>query len=402
MPCEPLPGATESQGPALPDGVPPLTTLYLYLTEGCNLRCRHCWIVPTFAGGRPDPGAYLPLDLLARAVAEGRPLGLSQAKLTGGEPLLHPHFVQVVDLLSAAGLDLTMETNGTLLDGDLARYLKERTRLHFVSVSLDGPTPAAHDSFRGVEGSFAAAVQGVRHLAAVGYRPQVIMSLYRGNVQDVEQVVALAVELGAGSVKFNPVTRSGRGAVMHERGEALDVDRVLELARFVRGPLQRRVPVPLYLETPPALYTVGELLARPPVGCQIRHILGILATGEMALCGVGRMVPGLCFGSLRDTGLAAVWQGHPVLRQLRQELGGIYPEVCGLCIHAAQCLTHCVAQNYVESGRLVWPDALCAGAYERGRFPVERLRAGARQKPPTTASAHGVVALPVAPVEEER
>jgi SynChlorMet cassette radical SAM/SPASM protein ScmF len=373
--CDPLPESKIE--PCQPDGVPPLTTLYLYLTEGCNLRCRHCWIAPTFAGRQLAPGEYLDVDLLDKAVAEGKPLGLSQAKLTGGEPLLHPHFLQVVDRLTAAGLSLMLETNGTLLDHDLARYLKENTRLGFVSVSLDGPTPAVHDAFRGVEGSFEAAVRGFRHLVEAEYRPQLIMSLYQGNVQSIEQVVALAVSLGAGSVKFNPVTRSGRGIALYEHGEALDLDQVMELAHFVRGPLQRRTPIPLYLETPPALYTVGELLAREQAACQIRYILGILGSGEMALCGIGWTVPGLCFGNLRDTSLADVWRSHPLLQQLRQELDGTYPAVCGECIHAHQCLTHCVAQNYLDSGQLVWPDALCAEAYARGQFPAERLRAGA-------------------------
>jgi hypothetical protein len=43
-----------------------------------------------------------------------------------------------VDLLTEAGLGLDMETNGTLLTAELARYLKEETNLGFISVSIDG------------------------------------------------------------------------------------------------------------------------------------------------------------------------------------------------------------------------------------------------------------------------
>ena len=35
----------------LPDGVPPLTSLYLYIAGSCNLACRHCWITPRFVNG---------------------------------------------------------------------------------------------------------------------------------------------------------------------------------------------------------------------------------------------------------------------------------------------------------------------------------------------------------------
>ena len=104
---------SQEQLPDLPDGVPALTSFYLYLTSACNLRCRHCWIAPSFVDGKPAPSDYLDLDLLRRAVAEAKPLGLHNAKLTGGEPTLHPQFVEIVDLLTNEGLSLNMETNGT-------------------------------------------------------------------------------------------------------------------------------------------------------------------------------------------------------------------------------------------------------------------------------------------------
>jgi SynChlorMet cassette radical SAM/SPASM protein ScmF len=259
--CDPEPETTTAaRPPGLPEGVPPLTSFYLYLTSGCNMCCRHCWIAPTFVDGRPSPGEYLDLALLRKAVAEAKPLGLQSAKLTGGEPTLHPQFVEIVDYLTAEGLSLNVETNGTLIDAGLARHLKEKTSLTFVSVSIDGPDPEVHDPFRGVPGSFEAAVRGFRALVEAGYKPQLIMCPHRGNVEYVEDVVRLAAELGAGSVKFNPVTRSGRGIAMHEQGGTLEFAEIVELAHFVRGELQQRTPIKLILSTPLALYTVGELV----------------------------------------------------------------------------------------------------------------------------------------------
>ena len=380
MLCDPQPAPPPNADLAsLPEGVPPLSSFYLYLSSGCNLHCRHCWIVPTFVDGKPSPGDTIDLELLQRAVQEAKPLGLNHAKLTGGEPLLHPQFVEIVDMLTAEGLSMDMETNGTLMSAELARHLKEQTSLEFVSVSLDGPTPEVHDPFRGVKGSFEAAVQGIRHLVAAGYHPQVIMSLHRGNSQLVEDVVQLAVELGAGSVKFNPVTGSGRGVGMHERDETLDVEEILELAHFIRGELQQRTPVRLFLSTPLAFYTVSELARRGAEGaCYVRHILGILGSGEMALCGIGRTIPELCFGNLRDVSVTDVWFNHPLLLRLRRELDEPYPGVCGQCIHASRCLTYCVAQNYQDNGRLVSPAWLCREAYEKGLFPQSRLREAGR------------------------
>lgn len=379
--CEPVqPEATIEEGPPpldLPEGVPPLSSFYLYMTTGCNLACRHCWITPTFVNGEPSPGDCLDVDLLRQAVVEAKPLGLSRAKLTGGEPTLHPQFVEIADMLTAEGLRLDMESNGTLIDAVLARHLKDETNLSFVSVSIDGATAETHDAFRGVPGAFDAALRGLDHLVDAGYENvQVIMCPHHGNVGELEDLVSLGVERGAGSVKFNPVMRSGRGIAMHERGEALDYDEVLALVHYVRGELQDRTPIPLKIMIPPALSTVGELLRTKDAGgsCHVRHILGLLGTGDMALCGIGRNVPDLCFGRLGQDSLREVWFFHPTLLQLRQDLDGVYPGICGECVHSARCVTHCVAQNYVDSGYLVWPSSLCAEAERRGEFPNSRRR----------------------------
>ena len=203
---------------AMAPDVPALRTFYLYLSAGCNLHCRHCWITPTFVHGQPVPAECLDFDLLKSAVAEAQPLGLAAAKLTGGEPTLHPEFRRIVDFLTAAGLELSMETNATRIDRELAVHLGTRTNLKRVAVSLDSSVPEAHDRFRGVTGAFAAAVAGIGHLVAAGLRPQIIMSVYRGNLEQIEGLIELAIRLGAAAVKFNPVTQSGRGADLHRQG----------------------------------------------------------------------------------------------------------------------------------------------------------------------------------------
>jgi SynChlorMet cassette radical SAM/SPASM protein ScmF len=285
-----------------------------------------------------------------------------------------------VDLLTDEGLGMDMESNGTLIHADLARHLKKETNLSFVSVSLDGACAETHDGFRNVDGAFEATLRGLDNLVDAGYKNvQVIMCPHRGNVGEMEDVIQLAVDHGAGSVKFNPVTRSGRGIAMHERGEALDHGEVLALTRRVLGELQDQASVRLIIMLPPAMMTIKELMRTKRGGgsCHVRHILGLLGTGDMALCGIGRSVPELCFGRLGEDSLREVWCNHPMLLQLRRDLDDVenYPGVCGDCVHAARCLTHCVAQNYVDSGHLVWPSSFCAEAVRRGEFPASRRRA---------------------------
>jgi SynChlorMet cassette radical SAM/SPASM protein ScmF len=366
----------------MPPDVPALRMFYLYLSAGCNLHCRHCWITPTFVHGKPVPGECLDFERLKGAVAEAKPMGLSAAKLTGGEPVLHPEFLRIADFLSAEGLDLTMETNATLIDRDMAVHLREKTNLARVAVSLDSPDADQHDRFRGVRGAHADAVRGIGHLVSAGIRPQIIMSVFRENAGRIEALIELALRLGASSVKFNPVTPSGRGAEIHRQGQGLSFDELMELIHRIRGPLQDRYPLHLGAMVPPAMATIKELLryGGDGAGCNVRHILGILGTGEMALCGIGRNLPELCFGRLGKDSLREVWLTHPVLRRMRKDLEGPFPGVCGDCLHAGRCMTHCLAQNYEFTGKLVNVSPLCAEAERRGVFPATRRISWSRKR----------------------
>jgi SynChlorMet cassette radical SAM/SPASM protein ScmF len=368
----------------LPEGVPPLRAFYLYMSNSCNLACRHCWITPRSVNGEPDPGDVIDVEALRDAVQEAKPMGLSNAKLTGGEPLLHPRFIEIVDMLSAEGLSMNMETNGTLLTAELARYLRDKTKVNFVSVSIDGADAETHDSFRGVPGAFDAALRGLDFLVKAGYtNAQVIMCVHHGNRDQVEDVVQLAAAHGARSVKFNPVTNTGRGAAMHERGEDLDFCEHLDLARYIYDELRPRLqeekqPVGLVLNMPLALMPISEIMRRGgrTGDCGVLGILGFLGSGEIVLCGIGRTVSELVYGHLGKDSIRDIWLHHPTILELRRALADeeSFPGICGECILAKRCRTGCVAQNFVDGQQLVWPDALCVEAERQGAFPATRRK----------------------------
>jgi SynChlorMet cassette radical SAM/SPASM protein ScmF len=357
----------------LPEGVPALNTFYVYMTGGCNLACQHCWIAPAFQlnGGS---GGHLDYDLFALAVDEGLPLGLRHVKLTGGEPLLHPDFVKFVDLLKEKELGLTIETNGILMTRSLAHYLKEKSTLNHISFSLDGANHQTHDTFRGVKGSFEKTCQAVRYLVEVGYRPQIIMSIHDGNVDEIESLVRLVEGFGAGSVKFNLIQPLGRGELMSERGRDLDVHHLIELGKWVENDLQKRVSIPLFYSWPVAFYGIRRLLNNAMNTCGIFNILGILPTGHLAMCGIGTKIPELCYGELGTNKLSEAWYAHPILQALRSDLTAKQEGVCGDCILKHQCLGACVAENYHQAKRLTAPNWFCQAAQESGLFPPSRLR----------------------------
>lgn len=353
----------------------PLKHIYFYLTEGCNLRCRHCWIVPE-EDSSPKGNALLELELFESILEQARPLGLAGVKLTGGEPFLHPQVHRMLEIIREADYRLVVETNGVLVTPELAAQVAD-CRQPFVSVSLDGAESTTHEWVRRVPGCFEAALEGVKHLVQVGLKPQIIFTIMRRNRDQVEDVVRLTQNLGAGSVKFNIIQGSPRSDRMHDEGETLSLPELVELGRWVERELIPRVDIPLLFHHPPAFRPLSRMFADNGLGCGICGILGIigvLADGSYSLCGIGESIPALIFGHASQDSLTEVWQGHPVLREIREGLPHRLGGICHDCLLKGRCLGSCLAQNYYRAQDLWTPFWFCDEAEKAGLFPVTRKR----------------------------
>ena len=352
----------------------PLKQIYFYLTEGCNLACRHCWIAPKYQSGDNSYPA-LDFDLFRLILEQAKPLGLTTVKLTGGEPLLHPQIHDILEFIRMDSVALTIETNGVLCTPKLAQDIAACKRA-FVSVSLDGVDAEIHEWVRGVKGCFEAALDGIRNLVSVGFKPQIIMTLMRHNQHQMEAMVRLAESLGAGSVKFNILQPTARGEKMHEVGETLTIEELIELGRMADTVLSNSTDLHIYYHHPAAFRSLGKMFGQNAEGCGtcgIKGILGILSNGSYALCGIGTTVPELVFGHADIDRLADVWHENPVLKQIRTELPNHLEGICGDCIMKNSCLGSCIAQNYYRSKNLWAPFWFCEEAHRQGLFPESRM-----------------------------
>ena len=352
----------------------PLNQIYFYLTEGCNLRCRHCWIAPKYQSeGNSYPA--LDLDLFKSIIEQAKPLGLTGVKLTGGEPLLHPQIHEILELIRFENLNLNVETNGVLCTRDLASKMGA-CRNAFVSVSLDGSDAETHEWVRRVEGSFEAALKGVQNLVEVGFRPQLIMTIMRRNKDQMEPLIRLAEALGAGSVKFNTVEPTARGEKMHEWGETLSIEELLSLGRWIENTLSTSTSLKLYYSHPMAFSPLGKMFGENGDGCGvcgILSIIGVLANGSYALCGIGETLPELVFGHAGADLLENIWNNTHLLKELREGMAWRFEGICGDCLMKGICLGSCVAQNYYRSKSFWAPHWYCEDAHKRGLFPETRV-----------------------------
>jgi len=142
------------------------STISLTLTYRCNLKCFMCWQYKDNIDGVDcfsevyDPQEELSAEEVGRFVDEVkhfRPVFF----LTGGEPLLHREIVKVLEHIKSAGLYVTINTNGVLLE-KFAEAIVDLGVDHII-VSIDG-NRETHDRIRGVPGTYDRAIEGIRRI----------------------------------------------------------------------------------------------------------------------------------------------------------------------------------------------------------------------------------------------
>ena len=162
------------------------------ITNECNLACLHCI-------EESGPGKAFK-DELARDEVMGVIDQLMEHEVpylsfSGGEPMLHPHFFEMVERVTSRGSQLKVETNGHYLTVENCARLND-LGVKAVQVSLDGATSATFGRMR-VRGDFDRTVEGIRNLAAAGVPIEVNFSPASFNIHEAARIVDFAHELGA-------------------------------------------------------------------------------------------------------------------------------------------------------------------------------------------------------------
>jgi radical SAM protein with 4Fe4S-binding SPASM domain len=182
------------------------------ITRTCNLRCVHCY---SDSNAMNYPGE-LTWEQMQDVVEDLAAYQVPSLLLSGGEPMIHPRFFDLVDLASSKGLKLTISTNGTLITPEKAALLKA-ANVAYVGISLDG-IGKIHDEFRRKEGAFDAAVRGFRNCHDVDQKTGLRLTLTRHNVQNIDRILDFIEEQEIQRVCFYHLVPAGRGSELQVLG----------------------------------------------------------------------------------------------------------------------------------------------------------------------------------------
>lgn len=206
---------------------PRLTYLFIELTDACNMHCLHC------GSNCGDHKNFIDTELLLSAlktVAEDFIPKTVMICFTGGEPLLHPDFFNIVEKAVEYGFSWGITTNGSLIDTKIADKLKEQ-KLQTLTLSIDG-LEASHDRFRGAKGSFRKTLRAITILKKTRIPVQITTVVHRQNFSELESLYRFVCSTGAFSWRVINIEPIGRALQHNEL--SLTKQQMLQLLGFIR------------------------------------------------------------------------------------------------------------------------------------------------------------------------
>ena len=307
---------------AFADGIPISGTFEL--TPRCNFNCKMCY-VHLKAGEIPRHGRELTAREWLRIAGEARDAGTVWVCVTGGEPLLHPDFPEIWRELTQMGFFLTLQTNASLIRGEMAELL-EQYPPRKAKVTLYGTTDKVYQAVCGVEHGFAQVNDGIHTLMRLGIPVELVSTVIRQNQDDVERMAYYAYRHRLPWVSTSGIKPSLRGA-------EVDVDGL----RAQPTPEQAEALRKKRLQAPPF-----DAERKPAAHCR-DYRLGywVVWNGFMRFCSFMDR-PNI---PVRDMAFSQAWW-----QLLDYEEGLEWPEECKICASRTECRRCAATLRFLQSG----------------------------------------------------
>ncbi len=325
------------------------------ITHRCPLHCVYC---------------SNPLELTARekelstaawigVFEQAAKLGVMQLDLTGGEPLARADLTELVRAARANGLYVNLITSGIGLSSDRLGELVA-AGLDHLQLSFQDAEPMAADEFAGFaahEKKLAIAREIAKHRIAF----TVNLVVHRRNVERLEEMLAMAEELGAHRIEVAHVQYYGWA--VPNRAELLPTQEQVEWSLGVLTRAQERLRGRVRLE-----YVTPDYYARYPKACMGgwgQKLMLIDPAGLALPCHSARVIPGMQFENVASRGLEWIWRESASFNKYRGEEW--MEEPCRSCERRALDFGGCRCQAQMLADDAAATDPVCSLSPLRGK-----------------------------------
>jgi radical SAM protein with 4Fe4S-binding SPASM domain len=315
-----------------------LLSMEIEFNSICNFRCVYCYAAEN--GHRKDE---LTTDEFRDVIAQAKELGARKIIILGGEPMLYPHILEMIEFIRGLDMDVELFTNGTAITPDMARTLYD----HRVRVVLKMNTfdEKLQDTLSGRKGAYHQIQQAFINLKQAGY-PSAERFMGVSTVicqQNIGELPKLWEWLRDQNIApyFEMITPQG-GA---RHNSAIDITTEQAEEFFHKIAELDRTKYGHHWEPRPPL--VGGICLRHQFSCAVSSI------GNVQPC-VGVTIP---IGNLKTNKLAEILKDSEVVSDLKSYKNMIKGP-CGDCSHMSDCYG-CRGAAYQLTGDYLASDPLC-------------------------------------------
>ncbi len=328
----------------------------LEVTKKCNLCCVHC------SARSNTKGREMSVNEITTVLDQALHLGLKRVGFTGGEPLIRWRKLTALLRHSKNKLDLQthLHTNGTLLRSHniplIAEFVDE------ISVSFLGIKPATHDRITGVQGSLAAAKNGLKILLKHGVNATAYIVPLKMNVSEIPSIVKEISGMGCRKFRILSLSPTGDARNVFEDWALTLSEKKWLSDNLLKTQTETDVSIDVGFCTRQDYPYLNRLKGHQ--FCEAaENRVHVDAFGEVFPCTASSGSRLFSAGNVREYNLdlSQIWRFSPLF-QLFRYLHKNRAEKCKGCVSYARCMGGCRVSIHYSSGDITAVKSNCMSA----------------------------------------
>ncbi len=338
-------------------------TLIAEITYRCPLHCVYCSNPTSYR----DHATEMTTDDWLRVLDEAARLGVVQVHFTGGEPLARADLEPLVARAHERGMYVNLVTSGVPLERARLEDLASRGLDH-VQLSFQGADATATRDFADSD-SFDQKLAVARFVRELDLPLTVNVVMHRGNLERVEDVIALAERLGADRLELANV--QFHGFAFENKDALMPTYEMLERAQRVALGAKERLAGKMDV-----LFVKPDHFSKHPRACMdgwAQRFVQVLPDGTVVPCHAATTITSLAFErATAARSLDAIWETSPALAAFRGDAW--MREPCASCVRKAIDFGGCRCQAFAILGDASRTDPACTLSPDHARIETHGAR----------------------------
>lgn len=307
------------------------------ITNKCNFACEHC----INESGIKDM-TEMSYTKIKEIIDYMQIKGIVCLDFSGGEPLLHNDFEDIIKYAYKSNMNISVASNGYLLNDKMLRLLKETEAT--LRISYDGPNENIYSLIRGIN-KYDVVKNNIIKAVNSGIVTNLVTVLHKGNIKYLDQIISDAKTFGINKLRLMPYVKIGRGK--QSKLEMLSVDEWKYLIENHKK-MSEETGVEIAIDSP--LMAITEKAVCP---CLVGKLcLVIKANGDAIPCALLNKT----VGNIYNETIEEIWKN-----KFFDEINDTskLKEECKTCKYKEECAGGCRGLSYTLKGDYLCKDPYC-------------------------------------------